>query len=83
MDRFNESFDEIKIPVTSIPQILYAGYRITKDKGSFIKLVDKVADFVANYDSNDEYKQFVQSGTGSHENVNGRFQYWRNIVKGL
>ena len=29
MDRFNESFDgEVKIPSTSIPQILYSGYRI-------------------------------------------------------
>lgn len=83
MDRFNESFDEIKIPVTSLPQILYSGYRVVKDKKSFTKLADKVADFVANYDSNEEYKQFVQSGTGSKENVNGRFQYWRGIVKTL
>lgn len=83
MDRFDESFDEIKIPVTSIPQILYSGYRIIKDKKSFTKLVDKVADFCVNYDSNEEYKQFVQSGTGSKENVNGRFQYWRGIVKTL
>lgn len=81
MDKFDESFDEIKIPVTSIPQILYSGYRVTKDKKSFTRLADKVADFVANYDSNEEYKQFVQSGTGSRENVNGRFQYWRNKLK--
>ena len=40
-------------------------------------------DFVANYDSNEEYKQFVQSGTGSKENVRGRFDYWRKIVKEL
>lgn len=83
MDRFNESFDEIKIPVTSLPQILYSGYRVIKDKKSFTRLADKVADFVANYDSNEEYKRFVQSGTGSKENVNGRFQYWRGIVKTL
>ena len=83
MDRFNESFDEIKIPVTSLPQILYSGYRVIKDKKSFTRLADKVADFVANYDYNEEYKQFVQSGTGSKENVNGRFQYWRGIVKTL
>lgn len=83
MDRFDESFDEIKIPITSIPQILYSGYRIVKDKKSFTKLVDKVADFCVNYDSNDEYKQFVQNGTGSKENVRGRFEYWRAIVKTL
>lgn len=83
MNKLDESFDEIKIPVTSIPQILYSGYRIIKDKKSFTKLVDKVADFCVNYDSNDEYKQFVQNGTGSKENVRGRFDYWRNIVKTL
>lgn len=83
MDRFNDSFDKIKIPVTSAPQILYSGYRVTKDKKSFNRLAEKVSDFVATYDSNEEYKQFVQSGTGSHENVNGRFQYWRGIVKTL
>lgn len=83
MDKFNESFDDIKIPVTSIPQILYSGYRVTKDKKSFTRLAEKVSEFVATYDSNEEYKQFVQSGTGSKENVNGRFQYWRNIVKTL
>lgn len=83
MNKFDESFDEIKIPVTSIPQILYSGYRIIKDKKSFTKLVDKVADFCVNYDSNDEYKQFVQNGTGSKENVRGRFDYWRKIVREL
>lgn len=83
MNKFDESFDEIKIPVTSIPQILYSGYRIIKDKKSFTKLVDKVADFCVNYDSNDEYKQFVQNGTGSKENVRGRFDYWRSIVRDL
>lgn len=83
MNKFDESFDEIKIPVTSIPQILYSGYRIIKDKKSFTKLVDKVADFCVNYDSNSEYKQFVQNGTGSKENVRGRFDYWRSIVREL
>ena len=84
MDRFNESFDgEVKIPSTSIPQILYSGYRIVKDKKSFSRLAEKVSEFVATYDSNEEYKQYVLSGTGSKENVKGRFDYWRGIVKTL
>lgn len=84
MDRFNESFDdEIKIPSTSIPQILYSGYRIVKDKKSFSRLAEKVSEFIATYDSNEEYKQYVLSGTGSKENVKGRFDYWRGIVKTL
>lgn len=84
MDRLNESFDgEVKIPSTSIPQILYSGYRIVKDKKSFSRLAEKVSEFIATYDSNEEYKQYVQSGTGSKENVKGRFDYWRSIVKTL
>lgn len=84
MDRFNESFDdEVKIPSTSIPQILYSGYRIVKDKKSFSRLAEKVSEFIATYDSNEEYKQYVQSGTGSKENVKGRFDYWRDIIRQL
>ena len=84
MDRFDEAFDdEIKIPSTSIPQILYAGYRIVKDKKSFSRLAEKVSEFIKTYDTNEEYKQYVQSGTGSRENVKGRFDYWRRIVKTL
>lgn len=31
MDKFNVAFEsELKVPVTSIPMILFAGYRITK-----------------------------------------------------
>lgn len=84
MDRFNEAFDgEVKIPSTSIPQILYSGYRIVKDKKSFSRLAEKASEFIATYDSNEEYKQYVQSGTGSKENVKGRFDYWRDIVRQL
>lgn len=83
MDRFNEAFEEIKIPVTSIPQILYSGYRVVKDKKSFSRLVEKIVEFIGSYDSNDEYKQYVQSGTSSRENVKGRFDYWKREIKSL
>lgn len=84
MDHFNESFEgKIKIPVTSIPMVLYSGYRVTKDNKSFSKLVEIVNDFVSNYDTNEEYKQYVQSGTSSAENVRRRFDWWRNMVKEL
>lgn len=82
MDKFTESFnDSIKIPVTSIPMILYSGYRITKDKKSFSKLLDLVNEFLTNYDTNEEYKKYVQSGTSSSENVRGRFDWWRNKIR--
>lgn len=81
MDSFDEAFEEIKIPVTSISIILYSGYRIKKDKKSFSKLVDLVNEFLNGYENNEEYKQFVYSGTTSSENVRGRLDYWRNIIK--
>ena len=46
MDKFDESFEKIKVPVTSIPMILYSGYRILKDNKSFDKLVDTINDFL-------------------------------------
>ena len=81
MDRFDEAFDEIKIPVTSIPMVLYSGYRVTKDKKSFSKLVDIVNEFLNDYDTNEEYKQFVLSGTSGSDNVRSRLEYWRNLIK--
>ena len=81
LDKFNSHFDEIKIPITSIPMVLYSGYRITKDKKSFQKLVDIINDFLNGYDTNEDYKKFVVSGTGSGQNVRGRFDWWRNKIR--
>ena len=81
MDKFDEAFDEIKIPVTSIPMVLYSGYRIIKDKKSFSKLVELVNKFLNEYETNNDYKQYVQSGTSSPENVRGRLDYWRNMIR--
>lgn len=84
LDKFDEAFDEnIKLPATSIPQILYSGYRIVKDKKSFSKLVEEIINFINTYDVNDGYRQFVQSGTSNQENVKGRFDYWRGVVRSL
>ena len=83
LDRLNESFEEekLKIPSTSLPMVLYSAYRITKDKKSFSRLVEEIRAFLDGYDTNDYYKQFLQSGTSNQENVRGRFDYWREIVK--
>lgn len=83
MDNFDKSFEKIKVPVTSIPMVLYSGYRVTKDKKSFTKLVDIINKFLNDYDTNEKYKQFVQSGTSASENVRGRFDYWRGLVKAM
>lgn len=81
MDSYDESFEKIKVPVTSISVILYSGYRIKKDNKSFDKLVDLVDEFLNGYENNEEYKQYVKSGTSSVENVRGRFDYWREKIR--
>lgn len=81
LDKLDSSFEEIKIPVTSIPMVLYSGYRILKDKKSFAKLVALINEFLNGYDDNEEYKSFVKAGTSSSENVRGRFEYWRNLIR--
>lgn len=81
MDELDEAFEEIKIPVTSIPMVLYSGFRVQKDNKSFSVLVDVIDEFLKGYDANEEYKQYVISGTGSSQNVRGRFDYWREKIK--
>ena len=72
---------EIKIPVTSISMVLYSGYRVKKDKKSFSNLVEIINEFLAGYETNEEYKQYVQSGTSAQENVRGRLNWWREKIR--
>ncbi len=81
LDGFNGAFDDIKMPVTSIPMILYSGYRVKKDKKSFQKFIEIINKFIENYNTNEDYKKFVKSGTGNSENVRGRFEYWKNLIR--
>ena len=61
--------------------VLYSGYRILKDKKSFTKLIDVINDFIATYDSNEEYKQWCNQGTSATDKVRGRFDYWRSRIR--
>ena len=81
MDKLNSSFEEIKIPSTSIPMVFYSAYKVLKNKGSFSKLVSIINEFLNNYDTNEEYKQYVLNGTGSSANVSGRLNWWKNAIK--
>ena len=83
MDALDGAFDTIKIPVTSVPMVLYCAYRVKKDKKSFTKLVDIINKFLADYGTNEEYKQYVTSGTSGSENVRGRFDYWKGLIKAV
>ena len=75
--------DTIKVKSTSIPMILYGGYKCLKDSKDFRKFSAAVDEFIGNYDVNEEYKQLVQSGTTSSAGVKARLQYWNNVVENL
>lgn len=83
LDKCFESYERVDIGTVSIPMIIFAGYRIIKDNKSFDKLFEIILDFIENYDSNEEYKQYCMSGTTAQNNVRGRLDYWRNIVKNM
>ena len=86
MDQLDKSFEEIKIKQLNIPMVLFVSYRCVKDKKSFSKLVEKINQFIIDYNDPDklqEYKSYSQSSTTSNENVRGRLEYWRNIIREL
>ena len=86
MDKLDENFDELKVKQLNIPMILYVSYRCLKDKKSFSKLVEHIVKFVADYNDPDklqDYKAYCQSSTTSSENVRGRLDYWRGVIREL
>lgn len=86
MDKLNENFEELKVKQLNVPMILYASYRCLKDKKSFSKLVDSIKQFITDYNETDklqDYKKYCQSSTNSSENVRGRLEYWRSVIREL
>lgn len=86
LDKLNESFEEISTKQLNIPMILFVSYRCIKDKKSFTKLKEIIEQFIKDYNESDklqDYKQFCQSSTTSSENVRGRFDYWRSVIREL
>lgn len=83
LDAFNTGDEVIKVKSTSIPMILYGGYKCIKDGKDFRKFEAAVNEFAENYDSNEAYKQLVQSGTTASAGVKARLQYWNNVVDNL
>ena len=75
-----DAFKKNKIPVTSIPMVLYSACRVIKDNKSFDRLAGIIRDFVSNYENNEEYKSHCKQGTSSQPSVRWRFDYWRKIV---
>lgn len=82
LDKFNTAFEsDIKVPVTSMPMMLYCGYKVHREKCGFGRLVEVINEFLNGYDTNEEYKSYVQSGTSGSESVKARLNYWKNLIK--
>lgn len=80
MDKLNDAMDVIKIKSSSIPMMLFACYKVIKNKYSFTKMVDIIQKFIKNYDTNEEYKQWLVSGTSASDQVEGRWNYWKGLI---
>lgn len=84
LNKLDENFDEdVKIQKTSLSFIVFAVCRVIKEKKGMTKAMDAIKDFLANYDTNEEYKGYITQGTSANTSVVQRLEYWRNIVKSL
>ena len=86
LNQLDKNFDELKTKQLNIPMILFVSYRCTKDNKSFSKLVVLIKQFLEDYnDPNklEDYKKYCQSSTTSSENVRGRLDYWRGVIREL
>lgn len=83
LDEFDSNFEELKLKATTIPMVLYAGWRVLDEHKSFTELTDKINEFVSTYDDNEEYRALAGSGTSAADKVRGRLNYWDNIVDSI
>ena len=84
LDKLNESLeDDIKIPKLSVSLCVYGMYRTIKDKKSTEKYIGIIKDFLANYNTNEDYLQYCHQGTSNSEAVKGRLDYFRNMIRTL
>lgn len=80
LDKLDDAFDEVKIPKTTVPFVIYAAYKVMEEGKDFDKFVKVAKGFLENYDNNEEYKSMLTNGTSSSESVKFRIDYWKNVV---
>lgn len=85
MEKLDNEFEEKELVIkpSTTPMLLAASYKVMKNKQSFNKFVNKIKDFIQGYDKNEKYKEFLISGTSAQNMVEGRWNYWKNIIKGI
>lgn len=80
-DKKTAEKNRLKLPLTSIPQIIYAAYRVNKSNADTNKLKNTIESFVNDYDNNNEYDSFLGKNTDGYNNVKGRFELWQKQIE--
>ena len=91
MDKISEGLNRLgnhfekgtKIPKLLMPLCVCGMYRMIKDNKSFEKYFNWLDNFLANYENNEEFLQYCNSGTTSAAKVQGRFQYFTSAMHDL
>lgn len=81
MTKIDEHYETLVLPISTSPMVLYSAYRIIKSKKSFTRFLEILGEFIDNYNDNEEYKKYLQSATSSKENVTGRYEYFKELIK--
>lgn len=82
MDCLDAAFESISVNRLTVPILIYGYYRILKDNKNIENWNNWVKNFIDNYETNEEYKQYCNgSGTASSEMVKGRLEYFRNVIR--
>ena len=80
LDVLDERIENIKLPITSAAFLIYAATKVVSENKNVDKLIDDIVEFSNNYNDNLAYKQFLKSGTSSIDKVQGRLDYWNNLI---
>lgn len=67
----------------NIPMIIYGAYKAKETKGAdyMTEYAEWLKEFFANYDDNEDYKQYCQNGSSQKVNVLGRKKYFDDAIK--
>ena len=74
---------KVKIARTSLPFILFSGYKVIHEGRDTTDYINKVKNFLETYDDNAEYKKYLVGGTTNTENVMGRLNYFYNFINSI
>ena len=69
-----------KLNASTIPMVIAAAVKVLEEHKDFDMFVERIERFSTTYEDNVEYKSFCGAGTGHRENVQARWDYWKNIV---